>query len=180
MGRNTSVMKVRLINPAFIPVSSVCMRQQEYLHVKVVASLVQFRSVTVGDLPCFLLSLCNKDLFYFMTFETPPPFSPVEFNGVVSLWIFLVQWWVFLLNLLIYFLSYNIKVICWNKIYFWYIHSTYLHMQFVQVTAVEILTAVPTSSTMQHGVSAQVFFSKALLSLVLMCDQPTLDIAAGN
>ena len=74
------------------------MKQQEYLHVKVEAALMQFRSVTVGDLPCFryvsiteLLAGETKIYFYFMAFETPPPFSPVEFNGVVSLWIFLVQ-----------------------------------------------------------------------------------------
>ena len=52
-------------------------------------------------------------------------------------------------------------------------------MQFVQVIAVEILTAVPTSSTMRHGVSAQVFFSKALLSLILICHWPTVGTATG-
>ena len=51
-------------------------------------------------------------------------------------------------------------MIRWKKIYFWYINSTYLwYILFVQVIAVEILTAVPTSSTMRHGVSEQVFFS---------------------
>jgi len=36
-------------------------------------------------------------------------------------------------------------------------------MQFVQVIAVEILTAAPTSSTTRHGVSEQFSFSKALI-----------------